>query len=265
MQAASDPATAGPRANGGRYVYGFARAAEAQGIAEEGIGDPAAAVEVVSHGRVCALVSDTAPGPVTADRRNIDAHSRVVQAAYARFPVLPVRFGVVFPGDEDLRSALEQNGVELERLLGELEGRAELRVTVHYDEEAVLQEIVAENQEIARLRERTRAVPGDASYFERIRLGELVAKAMARKREVEAARILARLRPLATAVQPQAELPEAVVLRASFLVERSRLEEFGAALEEVSLELDARARVKVVGPLPPYTFADVRLSVPEGV
>jgi Gas vesicle synthesis protein GvpL/GvpF len=87
---------------------------------------------------------------------------------------------------------------------------------------------------------------------------------MARKRERDEAHILARLRPLAAAVEPQAELPEAVVLRASFLVETAKLDEFGATLDEVSQGLEGRARVKVVGPLPPYSFADVRLPVPEG-
>ena len=212
-----------------RYIYGFARAADAQAIAEPGIGDPGAPVEIVSRAGLAALVSEAPAGDVTADRRNLAARRD-----------------------------------ELAGLLGEVEGRGEHRLTAYYDQDLVLAEIVADDPEVARLRKETQGVSPDAGYYMRIRLGELVLEAMRRKRTHDEAHVLDRLRPLAGAFTRQEELPEAVVLKASFLVERGREEEFDRAVQELAREADGRMRFKRVGPLPPYSFVDVHLPAANG-
>ena len=85
---------------------------------------------------------------------------------------------------------------------------------------------------------------------------------MGRKRQADEAQILGRLCPLAKAVESADELPEAIVVRASFLVETAKLGDFEAALAEVSRDFEGRGHVKSVGPLPPYSFVDVQLPAP---
>lgn len=248
-----------------RYVYGFARAKDVKAIAEPGIGEPGAPVEIVSRAGLAALVSDAPPGDVPADRRNLDAHSRVLQAAFESFPVLPMRFGVVVPDDGELEDGvLARGGDEIGRLLAEVEGRAEHRVTAYYNENVVLAEIVADNPPVARLREQIRGVSRDAGYYLRIRLGELVAEAMRRKRRDDESHILQRLRPLAAAHAREEELPEAIVVKASFLIEQQSEEDFDRAVKELAGEARGRMRFKRVGPLPPYSFVDVHLPALNG-
>ena len=82
-------------------------------------------------------------------------------------------------------------------LLDELAGRAQFNLRATYHEHVVLAEVVAADPEIAELRERTRDLPEDAAYAERVRLGELVARAMEHKRELRR-RGAARRRPAPT-------------------------------------------------------------------
>ena len=64
---------------------------------------------------------------------------------------------------------------ELGGRLAALDGKVQLTVKGVYDEEALLRGVVAGSPAIAKLRERVRALPEAAGYYERIRLGELIA------------------------------------------------------------------------------------------
>ena len=110
---------------------------------------------------------------------------------------------------------------------------------------------------MARLRESLRGAPEDATYYGRIQLGELVARAIERKRERDAAAIMDALAPLALAAELAPPPHERIVLNASFLVESSRLAEFDAAVERVGETQGGRMRFKYTGPLPPHSFVTI--------
>src|SRR4051794_37525292 len=111
------------------YVYGVVRTDTRLRLPEEGGGDRA--VELIEHGPLAALVSEGVPAPGRASRRNMLAHSGVLQAVVAEADVLPMRFGVVMPDaaavrDELLAAHAEELGVELVACAG----CVELAVTV---------------------------------------------------------------------------------------------------------------------------------------
>jgi hypothetical protein len=65
------------------------------------------------------------------------------------------------------------------------------------------------------------------------------------------------LSPLALAVEIGQPSHERVALSASFLVERTRLEPFDTALEDLAKANAGRMRVKLTGPLPPHSFVQL--------
>jgi hypothetical protein len=239
-----------------KYVYGVLRAGADPGVQSEGIGDPGGAVHTIESGPVAALVSDVAAeGPVEAGREDLMRHSRVLQEAAERTVVLPMRFGVLMPDEDTVRDELlDPHREDLEGQLAEMEGKAELTLKAFYDEEVVLREIVQENAEIGQLSEAVRDKPQDATYFERLRLGEMVAQALEAKRAADAELILAQLEPLALEVEAGEPAHERMVVNAAFLVDRERLEDFDRAAQEVNDRLGERMTFKYVGPLPPHSF-----------
>jgi hypothetical protein len=140
----------------------------------------------------------------------------------------------------------------------------ELELKVVFDEADLLAEIVAERGDIRRLRERVRGVPRAAAYYERVRLGELVVDALARRRASDAERLLHALAPHAADVRPADDLPESVLLKAAFLVERPRVGRFERAVDELARAEAPRLQFHLYGPLPPYSFSDIRLAVGAG-
>jgi hypothetical protein len=149
---------------------------------------------------------------------------------------------------------LETREEWLTRMLDALDGRVEMTVSAMYREEILLNEVVTQDAGIRKLRERVRGKPAAAAHFELIRLGELVAQAVDARRAADAGEILDALRPLADAFVPGEQLHEQMVVNASFLVRRDRLEEFDAAVESVSAARADRMHFKLTGPLPPFSF-----------
>jgi hypothetical protein len=237
------------------YVYGIvestARAPKAGGIA----GAPLA---VVAGDGAAALVSDLPDGNVRMGRDEVMTHAEVLDRALAQGTVLPMRFGVVMDGaDEVRRQLLELHGDDLRSQLDELAGKVELHVRAVYEEDVVLREVLSEHAEIARLRESVRDRSEDAGYYERIRLGELVARAVEDKRERDAQGIVDSLAPEVLAVDVGAPAHERVVVNASFLVDRERLKKFDEILETVARDQAGRIRFKLTGPRAPHSFVEL--------
>src|SRR3954451_15038953 len=239
------------------YVYGVTRAGAVERSPGEGVdGRP---VEVVKHDGLAALVSDAPNVPVKASRRNLMSHSRVLQSVIAAACVLPMKFGVVMPSREAVEAELlVPHRKLLEEHLRVLEPYVELDVRGLAAEHELLQAIVAERPDIARLRAAIEGRPVESTYHESIRLGELVAHARAEKREQIAEHVLATLEPLAAAARPNDPVHEQMVANVAFLVERERVDEFDAAVDALGRDLsDPEVRVRYIGPLPPHNFVDL--------
>src|SRR4051812_43300194 len=248
----SGGAARGPPATA-TYVYGVVRASEEPKIDAQGVGGRAP-VRSVADGELTAIVSDVDAGFVEAGRDDLARHMAVLEQAALSATVVPLRFGTVMPDDGAVTAELlRARAGELDELLSALDGRVELSLSGTYDER-IFGEVVAEQPEVAALRERVRGRDENATYYDRIRLGELVAKAMAAKRQRDTEQVLERLRPLADDVHVGDVAHERSVLSAAFLVHRDRLPEFDRAAEEVAAQNRSRIRFRYAGPLPPYDF-----------
>jgi len=244
-----------------KYVYGVIRSDDAPGPGKSvGIDDQPLG-EVV-HGDLAALTSDVAEEFAVAGRDELLAHMRVLEEAMEwASAVLPVRFGVVLPGVDAVRAELlEAHQEQLEALLEEMTGKVEVNLKGIHEEETVLREVLAESPEAAGLREAIQGKPEAATYYERIRLGELVSAGLEGKRDETGPAIVERLSPFAVGVQLGDVVHERMALNASFLVERKELERFDAEVERWAEEQGGRVRLKYTGPLPPHSFVELEVG-----
>jgi len=250
------------------YLYGIVRWPLTGGAKSlgAGVGDPPGPVRAVRAGELAALVSDVFPAEMEAQgvrgmRRDMKAHSLLLSAVAAKTTVLPVRFGVVLP---DERSMVERillpRRVELLEYLDHLEGANEVTFRATYVEQQILREVLQARPELASRRAPTARRSGlSASAESQIELGRQVAMAIQEEREHDANELLQTLKPAAKDVRigkPQTDL---MVLNASFLVERAKLAAFDRLLERINASKGSRMTFDCVGPLPPFSFADLRL------
>jgi hypothetical protein len=214
-----------------------------------GIAD--APVRAVESGDLAALVSTLPDSGLRLRRRDLHRHLAVLEHAFRSGTLLACRFGTVVESEDAVRrDVLDARREDLLAALRRLAGASQLNVRIAYDEDGIVAQIVAAQPAIAALSGEARRL-GDAGHFARIRVGELVAHALAERRERDRVRLLDRLVRVAEDVvtEPADEL---TALKASFLVLDP--ERFDRELEALATEERAVMRVESIGPLPPTAF-----------
>lgn len=245
----------------GKYLYCIYRCPEPQTFTTRGIGEQGASVHTVVYNDLAAVVSDSPVIEYDNSRRNMLAHTAVLEEVMAGNTILPVRFGMVAPGEAPLREQLlKRRYGELNKLLGRMEGKVELGLKAFWYEEVIYREIVAASPAIQQLRSALAGRPAEETYYERIKLGELVEAAMKAKRDEDAAAISAALEPLAVEFRANSLITERMVLNAALLVEREREAEVDRAVQQLDAEMGQRMIFKYVGSAPPYNFVNLTIN-----
>lgn len=236
------------------YVYGVVPAQDRDAVTVAGV--EGSSVRTVQYDGLAAITSPVQGNALSA-AREVRAHWRVLQEASEHATVLPVRFGTVLESEDAVRERLlEPNAAHLGVLLKQLAGCVQVTLKGEYREEYVLSEIVRSTPGLAALAARIRKRSPEAGYYDRITLGERIAAELARRRDADTAHAMGLLDPCASAGRAE-EGGSYTAFNLAFLVRRAHLDDFskhvGALIEEVEERID----VRYVGPLPPYSFADV--------
>lgn len=239
----------------GKYIYCIVRDEAHGDVASPGIdGSP---VELISEGDLTAVVSDSPLIEYESSRRNMLAHTRIIEEVMGRQTALPVCFSTIAPSVEALLRLMQRRRGEFVGLLAGLDGRAELGIKALWADDGVYQELLAEHATIRELRDSLADKNPIESHYERIRLGELVETAMRRKRIDDGELILQALKPLAQKTRTNKLISERMVLNTAFLIDRSREHEFDRTIADLDAAMGARIKFKYVGPVPPYNFVNI--------
>jgi hypothetical protein len=244
------------------YVFGVIPAADAAGWPETaGLNGPSSTVRAVAEGVLAALVSDLPPGHTPGRREDLEAHQRVLSLAIEHGTTMPMRFGMVFDGDEEVRQRLlARHATELGKLLAHLDGRVQMMVKAFYVEDALLADVLAAHPDLARESSALAGRPQVETHAARVRVGELLAGAIeARRAEVESA-MLDRLAVLCADIEMERPTSDRVAFSAHLLVDRDSRGALDETIRELGETLAGVLAFRYVGPLPPYSFANLSLE-----
>lgn len=241
------------------YVYGIvpSDARVPEGLTGIGGGE----VTLVRHAGLAGVVGEIPPTKPLGTRDDLLAHDNVVSSLAAGTTMLPMRFGAaVTTKDAVVDELLAPYHEWFATALADMRGKQEYVVTGTYVEDVVLREVLDEEPEVALLRKSLQEVPEDAAYQSRIQMGELIVRALERKRVADTEALVDALAPHATAVIERPPAEEDTAANVAFLVldrERPRFEE---AVRDLTERWAGRIGVRLLGPLAPYDFV---MSLPE--
>lgn len=245
---------AGEELETGWCVYGVV-AARTDRVPAGLTGIDDAPLDLVVHGDIAAVVGEMQIERPPGRRADLMAYSKVLDALADSGAVVPVRFGSVLPdGDSVVEAVLAPDEPMYVDLLEQLTGRRQFTVRAAYHDQVALAEIVRSDPHVAALRERTRDLPEDAAYADRVRLGELVARAMEVKVEDDAAILADAIVPFTAAHRVSLGSGADDVVTVTVLVDDDRREEFEQQLEDLAEAVHERIRLQLVGPTAPYDF-----------
>jgi hypothetical protein len=186
------------------------------------------------------------------------AHQRVIDAAFERGPVVPLRLCTIYESDEGVRELLREDRRRFGELLDALDGREEWSVKLFVDPERLEAEAGVDGEHGS-----SEAELGAGGAYLARRKADRSARAAADQLAGELAEeVHARLQDWASdAAVGRPQNPELsghsgqMLLNGAYLVESERSENFAQLVEELQGRY-ARvgARLEISGPWPPYNF-----------
>lgn len=260
------PATAAATAAGGCYVYGITRAAAAGALGVK-TGVRGCPVEILTKGPLAAAVS---PMPEDQLGWGLDAqhdvdidtlapllrdHERVLEELLQLGPVLPSRFGVMYPDPAAVERVLTTHAETIGPALDHLEGKAEWGLTVSWDPAgpAGLDTVPQAPTGRGYLAQRQQARAAAAAQEE---AGMEFAAAL------HEALLACAVDGVIHSARPADRQGAPVLLKASYLIADSQLDEFRrtAAARLADGPGDFGLRGDLTGPWPAYNFAGLELA-----
>ncbi|MCF8129800.1 MAG: GvpL/GvpF family gas vesicle protein, partial [Deltaproteobacteria bacterium] len=146
---------------------------------------------------------------------------------------------------------------ELTETLNYMRGKIELGLkAIWKDMQPVFDEIVSQNKEIGRLRDRLLKRRGGAQR-DQVRLGEMVKMALENWKEQQAKSTLKPLEGLWVEQKQNGHFGDQMIANAAFLVEKEKEKAFDVAVEKISLKYAEKMSLKYVGPIPPCNFVEI--------
>jgi hypothetical protein len=240
-----------------QYLYCFFRGTQPETFTTKGMGERGDPVVTIHYKDLGAVVSMSPESEYDSSRRNMLNHTKVLEEVMERHTILPVRFNTISPNPETLDRLLHARYDELIGELERMEGKIEMGLKALWYEGIVFEEILAERADIRQLRDSLQGKSPEKTYYERIKLGEMVEDAVRRKRSLDEDMILSTLGPLAVETRASEIFGERMIVNAAFLVERARESELEAAIRAMDGEQTQRVLFRYVGPVPPYNFVNL--------
>lgn len=235
------------------YLYGIVPADVEIADDARGVGEPGT-VALIRHGDVAALVGDLNLDRPLGTPEDLLAHERLLDATATEVPVIPIRFGALVTGPEAVTDLLAAHHDEFARALGQLDGRAEYVIKARYEEQAVLREVLTEQPEAAGLRDQIQRLPEAATRQARIRLGEIVTRAVEAKREADTQALIAELTPVSVLLSAREPTHERDAAHLAVLVDAARAGELRELVDGFADRWSGRTNLRLLGPLAPYDF-----------
>lgn len=250
-----------------KYIYGIIPTSQALIFGVSGFPPRPEQVYTVVHQGLGCVVSnysgaDFASLAKEEQIRCLMAHQAVIERVMLAFPILPVKFGTLVEDEGAVHRLLEQGHRTFAEALTRLDGKVEMEVAATWDLQRVLAEI-GQEEEIMRLKAAMANRPAAETLEQGIRAGRIVKEYLNRRREEYQRRMLESLREVALDVQPNALVADEMVMNVAFLIQRDQEGEFEQRVRELDQAFQEQINFRLIGPLPPYSFATVEVIKPD--
>jgi len=243
----------------GKYIYCIVGTKQERNFGPIGIGGRDNEVLTISYDDLSMVVSNCTMSKLKVSRQNLLTHEKVIEVVMKEFDgVLPVRFGTIASGADEIRNLLDRRYREFKTALRDMEHKIELGVKgIWGNKDVIFSEIVEENKDIKKAKEMLLNDKGKKNIQAKMEVGKMVARALEKKKEKEASKIVDVLRRTAVNYKLNKTMGDGMFINAAFLVDKGREKEFDNIVDDLSEEYKDKIRFMYAGPLPVYNFINI--------
>ena len=243
----------------GKYIYCIIGTKQERNFGPVGIGGRGDEVLTISYDDLSMVAGNCPMSKLEVSRQNLLAHEKVIEEVMKEFDsVLPVRFGTIASGADEIRNLLDRRCREFKTALRDMEHKIELGVKgIWKNMDVVFKEIVEENKDIEKMKEKLQNDKGKKNIQAKMEIGKMVAQSLERKKEKEAEKIVDTLRRTAVNYKLNKTMGDEMFMNAAFLVDKGREKEFDNIMDDLNQEYKDRIKFMYVGPLPVFNFVNI--------
>jgi len=250
-----------------KYIYGVIETGKPVTFGQSLLPSSPEEVYTVVHGDLAGVVSNYSRGDFASLSREdklrcLMVHQEVIERVMKEgYTILPVKFGTLVEGEDEVRRILEQGYEKLTQTLDQMDGVVEIEVAATWDLKKVLEEIGNE-AEIKQLKHSMAGKSASEILEMQINAGKLVKESLDRRREDYRSQTIQSLEEIALDMQPNALVADAMVMNVAFLIQREKQADFDSQVRRVDEGFNDQINFRVIGPLPPYSFSTVEIKRP---
>jgi len=250
-----------------KYLYCLIKCPDERDFAVDAIGGAGSRVYTVNYLDLAAVVSDS--GTVTdyrINKENASRHEAVIETVLKEFTVLPVGFGCVTEGADQLREkVLKRHFEEPEELLNQMDGKVEMALKAIWKDKGIIcEQILKSDPRIqGRLNKIMAAGKMDLSQVivSSTEVGSRLISTIEKIKERQTRILLETLEKRAVDKTLKKVYSPLMIFNAAFLVNRAREEEFDKAVGELDERYGSDIKFIYTGPLAPYSFVNLRIAL----
>ena len=249
----------------GKYIYCIISTSQERNFGPIGIGERGDEVLTISYDDLSMVVSNSLVSRLEGSRQNLLAHEKVIEEVMKEFDsVLPVRFGTIASGADEVRNLLDRRCREFKNTLRDMDHKVELGVKgIWKNMDIIFKEITEENKEIKKAKVKIQNGKGKKNIQSKMEVGKEVFEALQKKKEKEAEKIVDALRRTSFDHKFNKTAGDEMFMNAAFLVDKGREKEFDNIMNDLSEEYKDRVKFMYAGPLPVFNFVSIAIYPEE--
>jgi len=218
-------------------------------------------VYTINYQDIAAVVSNISISYEECDptRRNMKAHTLVLEMLMKDYTILPARFGLISDSEDKLKGLLQKYYSTLKDSIGRLDNRIEIGIKVFWEKEAMIAELEGKDQSLTKLKEELKTLPPPIAQDKLVKAGEMVRSMIEKWVDRYTDRVYRQLMKVAVDGKKNYPIDMKNIINSAFLVDKAKEKQFDALLDKLDSEYGDKINFKYVKPVPPYNFVNLEL------
>ncbi len=248
----------------GKWIYCIIGSGKEEAFPGEGVGKKGSEIYSVPAGDIAAVVGDSMSGsPLIMNNEELveklAAYQAVIEGVMKDHTVLPVKFGTTVRDNDEVVSILLQGDDQFRELLSNARGKVEVDVVAFWNK-SVFEDVLKEEPDIRKARDEVAAKGKEVTLEDSVKVGRMMAEALARRKAEYAGRITGTLGECSLEMRRNRVVRDDMIVNAAFLVKEEDQELFDGKVMDLNNEFNDLVDFRCVGPLPPHSFSTIEIS-----
>ena len=193
--------------------------------------------------------------------RYVASHQEVNEKVMKDYDLVPMAFGIIAPSADAVLRILERAHLQFKTALKKIEGKVEFVVQVWWDQKKLIEELFNFNPKIRELKKQISSKKGILALPIKLKLKKLLEEEAEVQRQVYIKDIQTFLNSCSHDFTSNKLIEEDMIANFSFLIEKAKESEFDRKMQELDKKYKGKLRFKYIGPMPPYSFTKINLSL----